>query len=433
MPNVIKIENISKQYRLGSIGTNTLRGDLQRWWYTMRGLPDPTLKIGQENLLREAAAENRSDSEYVWALRNINLDIEEGEVLGVIGKNGAGKSTLLKLLSRVTAPTTGSIKVKGRIASLLEVGTGFHPDLTGRENIYLNGAILGMNKHEIKRKESEIIEFSGVAKYVDTPVKRYSSGMYVRLAFAVAAHLEPEVLIIDEVLAVGDIEFQNKALGKIKEVSNNRNRTVLFVSHNMSAVKSLCTRAIVLENGLLTYQGSSDDCINYYIESNRDSKQPDIRDRIALLPDDPVFKLEDALLLQDSKPIANGLYSHLPVDIVITYSIKEKTTGFRLFIDLVDNQEILILRSFFDENENASSVINPGVYTSSVRIPEHLLGPAFYEIRIQAGIYNQRMCMPMDEIGFPFKVENFTFNKAYPNDTFRQKIAPILNWETVKK
>ena len=236
MSTVIKIENVSKQYRLGSIGTNTLKGDLQRWWHTVRGLPDPTLMIGQENDLKsevKAKVKNNSTStsastsdDYIWALRDINFEVKQGEVLGIIGKNGAGKSTLLKLLSRVTAPTTGNIKVKGRIASLLEVGTGFHPELTGRENIFLNGAILGMTKTEIRSKFDEIVAFSGVSKYIDTPVKRYSSGMYVRLAFSVAAYLEPEILIVDEVLAVGDADFQKNALGKMKNVSTQEGRTV---------------------------------------------------------------------------------------------------------------------------------------------------------------------------------------------------------------
>ncbi|MEN8122649.1 MAG: ABC transporter ATP-binding protein, partial [Bacteroidota bacterium] len=223
---VIKLENISKQYRLGTVGSKTLRGDLQRWWYNLRGLDDPALKIGQENTLasrQQSEANSQSpvanSQNYVWALKDINLEVKQGEILGIIGKNGAGKSTLLKLLSRVTGPTTGQIKVKGRIASLLEVGTGFHPELTGRENIFLNGAILGMTKNDIRLKFDEIVDFAGVAKYIDTPVKRYSSGMYVRLAFAVAAHLEPDILVVDEVLAVGDAEFQKKAIGKMQDVS----------------------------------------------------------------------------------------------------------------------------------------------------------------------------------------------------------------------
>ncbi|MDO9000939.1 MAG: polysaccharide ABC transporter ATP-binding protein [Bacteroidota bacterium] len=262
----IKIENLSKQYRLGNVGTGTLTHDLKSWWATARGKEDPNLQIGLENKLAEKGGD------YVYALKDINLEIKKGDIVGVIGKNGAGKSTLLKILSRVTTPTTGSIDLYGRVASLLEVGTGFHPELTGRENIFLNGAIMGMTKQEIKSKFDEIVEFAGVGKYIDTPVKRYSSGMYVRLAFAVAAHLDPEILIVDEVLAVGDVEFQKKALGKMQDVSKNEGRTVLFVSHNMGAIKTLCNKGILLLSGSCKYQGSSQDVINKYLELN-DSKQ----------------------------------------------------------------------------------------------------------------------------------------------------------------
>lgn len=257
---ILKAENISKQYRLGLVGTGTISHDLNRWWHRIRGKEDPFLKVGAIN-----DRSKLSDSNYVWALNDINFEVKKGEVLGIIGKNGAGKSTLLKILSRVTSPTGGEIKTKGRIASLLEVGTGFHPELTGRENIYLNGAILGMTKAEIRNKEQEIIEFSGCLKYIDTPVKRYSSGMRVRLAFAVAAFLEPDILVIDEVLAVGDAEFQKKAVGKMQDISKTDGRTVLFVSHNMTAVENLCSRAIVLEHGKIVFEGESNEAIKYYL------------------------------------------------------------------------------------------------------------------------------------------------------------------------
>lgn len=258
---ILKAENISKQYRLGLVGTGTISHDLNRWWASVRGKEDPYLKVGSVN-----DRSTKADSDYVWALRDINFEVQNGEVLGIIGKNGAGKSTLLKILSRVTIPTTGEIKTKGRIASLLEVGTGFHPELTGRENIYLNGAILGMTKAEIRVKEQEIILFSGCERYVDTPVKRYSSGMRVRLAFAVAAFLEPDILVIDEVLAVGDAEFQKKAIGKMQDISKSEGRTVLFVSHNMAAVKSLCTRGLVLVNGQIGFEGQIDECVSHYLK-----------------------------------------------------------------------------------------------------------------------------------------------------------------------
>jgi len=257
---IIKVENISKQYRLGQVGRKSIKQDVNRWWHQVRGKEDPYLKIGQEN-----DRTKKGTSDYVWALQDINFDVKQGEVLGVIGRNGAGKSTLLKVLSKVTAPTTGSIKIKGRIASLLEVGTGFHPDLSGRDNIYLNGAILGMTKKEITGKFDEIVDFAGVERYIDTPVKRYSSGMYVRLAFAVAAHLEPEILIVDEVLAVGDAEFQKKCLGKMKDVSVNDGRTVLFVSHNMQAIQNLCNRCIIMKNGRKVKDAVTHEAISFYL------------------------------------------------------------------------------------------------------------------------------------------------------------------------
>ncbi|MEI6265418.1 MAG: ABC transporter ATP-binding protein [Sphingobacteriia bacterium] len=261
MSTVIKVENLAKQYRLGDVGTGTLSHDLKRWWYKTRGKEDPYLQIGDSN-----DRSIKAESDYVWALKDINFEVKAGEVLGIIGRNGAGKSTLLKILSKTTAPTTGKVKVKGRIASLLEVGTGFHPELSGRENIFLNGAILGMTKKEIQLKFDEIVDFSGVERYIDTPVKRYSSGMYVRLAFAVAAHLEPEILIVDEVLAVGDAEFQKKCLGKMKDVSVNEGRTVLFVSHNMAAVKTLCSNCLVIEKGEIKYKGDVEKGISFYLK-----------------------------------------------------------------------------------------------------------------------------------------------------------------------
>jgi lipopolysaccharide transport system ATP-binding protein len=265
MTPAIKIENLSKQYRLGQVGTGTLSHDLKRWYHLVRGKEDPYLKIGEVN-----DRSTKGSSDYVWALKDINFEVQQGEVLGIIGKNGAGKSTLLKILSKVTAPTTGSITYKGRISSLLEVGTGFHPELSGRENVYVNGAILGMRKKEIDAKFDEIMDFSGCERYIDTPVKRYSSGMTVRLGFAVAAFLEPEILVVDEVLAVGDAEFQKKAIGKIQDVSKYDGRTVLFVSHNMAAVKSLCSRGIILENGVSVYEGNIEECVAKYLKGENE-------------------------------------------------------------------------------------------------------------------------------------------------------------------
>lgn len=261
MATAIEFNNVSKQYRLGLVSTKTLSHDLHRWWtVSVRGKEDPYLKIGSIN-----DRSQKADSEYVWALKDIDFKVEQGDVVGIIGKNGAGKSTLLKLLSKVTGPTTGTIKARGRIGSLLEVGTGFHGEMTGRENIYLNGAILGMTKAEINRKIDEIVDFSGCERYIDTPVKRYSSGMTVRLGFAVAAFLEPEILVVDEVLAVGDAEFQKKAIGKMQEVSTGEGRTVLFVSHNMASIRQLCKNGILLKNGFVDYMGTANDTVARYL------------------------------------------------------------------------------------------------------------------------------------------------------------------------
>jgi lipopolysaccharide transport system ATP-binding protein len=262
---VLSVENLSKQYRIGEIGTGTLSNDMKRWWAQVRGKEDPFSLVGQVN-----DRTKKAESDFVWALKDVNFQVKQGDVLGIVGKNGAGKSTLLKLISRITSPTTGSIKAKGRIASLLEVGTGMHPEMTARENIYLNGAIMGMTKREISRKFDEIVDFAGCALYVDTPVKRYSSGMRVRLGFAVAAFLEPEILIVDEVLAVGDAEFQKKAIGKMKDVSSGEGRTVLFVSHNMESIEALCTSCAVFKNGTVLSQGNTNEMIELYLNDNRE-------------------------------------------------------------------------------------------------------------------------------------------------------------------
>lgn len=297
MQPIIKVKNLSKQYRLGTIGTGTLSNDLKRWWHQARGNEDPFLKIGESN-----ERTTKGESDYVWALKDINFEVMPGEILGIIGKNGAGKSTLLKILSKVTGPTTGSIFYNGRIGSLLEVGTGFHPELTGRENIFLNGAILGMTKHEIRSKLDEIIDFSGCERYIDTPVKRYSSGMTVRLGFAVAAHLEPEILVVDEVLAVGDAEFQKKAIGKMQDVSRNEGRTVLFVSHNMGAVRNLCTKGITLINGNIVFSGTSLEATDYYLSDNG-QKGMQIIEKISTLH--PSITITEVLVNESSEDIVN--------------------------------------------------------------------------------------------------------------------------------
>ena len=329
----IEFENISKQYQLGKIGTGTLSKDLNRWWASIRGKEDPYLKIGQVN-----NRASKAEGDFVWALRDINFKVEQGEVLGIIGKNGSGKSTLLKILSKVTSPTTGCIRGRGRVASLLEVGTGFHPEMTGRENIYMNGAIMGMTKAEIDSKLDEIVDFAGVQMYVDTPVKRYSSGMTVRLGFAIAAHLEPEILVVDEVLAVGDAEFQKKAIGKMQDVAKGEGRTVLFVSHNMAAVRKLCTRGIVLQDGNLIYDGSANDAIEQYVLSCTDSRQSED----SKLPVDPngakevVF--ETMTILDDKGQIANPRCGK-------PFRINIKATSRRKYRNVVIS---LVIRNMFE-------------------------------------------------------------------------------------
>lgn len=307
---ILKVENLSKQYQLGTFGTNTIGGDVHRWWTTkVLGKEDPFLKVGQVN-----DRTSKEKAEFVWALKDINFEVKRGEVLGIIGKNGAGKSTLLKLLSRVTSPTSGVIKSAGRMASLLEVGTGFHPELTGLENIYLNGAILGMTKAEINLKLDEIIDFSGCQLYIDTPVKRYSSGMKVRLGFAVAAFLDPEILVVDEVLAVGDAEFQKKAIGKMKEVSEGAGRTVLFVSHNMASISTLCTRAIMMENGTISSDGRVSDVIDRYLESNYGQIKNDTLKDVTLRRGNGKARIVEFLINE------NGYYDDQ--DIVLNFTIK---------------------------------------------------------------------------------------------------------------
>ena len=374
---ILKVDNVSKQYRLGLVGTGTLTHDFNRFWHRIRGKEDPYLKIGEVNDRAAKATQN-----YVWALNDINFEVQKGEVLGIIGKNGAGKSTLLKILSRVTSPTTGSIKTKGRIASLLEVGTGFHPELTGRENIYLNGAILGMSKAEIKSKEEEIIDFSGCQMYIDTPVKRYSSGMRVRLAFAVAAHLEPDILVIDEVLAVGDAEFQKKAIGKMQDISKGEGRTVLFVSHNMAAVKSLCTRGIVLENGLSVFEGSAHEAVNFYFSNNLNIENVDVATRIDRTGNGKL-KVTDVALFNDAmEPVSEVISGE-------SLYVKVSVTSF----DAIDYSKLTMAINFRDnfENNTLSFITDEmGVNFAALeqqhyfmlKIPKLLLRGEAYRLRI---------------------------------------------------
>lgn len=373
----IKAENISKQYRLGEIGTGTLSHDLNRFWSKVRGKDDPYLKVGDSN-----DRSQKGTSQYVWSLKDIDLEIEQGDAVGIIGRNGAGKSTLLKLLSKVTKPTTGNFKVNGRIASLLEVGTGFNPEMTGRENIYLNGAILGMRKQEIKRKFDEIVGFSGVERYIDTPVKRYSSGMYVRLAFAVAAHLESEILIVDEVLAVGDAEFQKKCLGKMGDVSKGQGRTVLFVSHNLAAVKSLCNKGVYLKNGLLNFQGKIEDTINNYMMDNSGQIGIPIIDRTDKIGNKKI-EIRNVLFKNKNNTIVNELFSGETLKIEFHF---EKMIGIDLKEMIVacgfsDNYENKIVSWISDEMENNFESALNGVFT--LEIPNLNLRPNSYNFNYQ--------------------------------------------------
>lgn len=368
MSTVIRVENLSKQYRLGEVSTGTLAHDFNRWWHRLRGKPDPYLKIGEVN-----DRSIKGSSEYVWALRDINFEVKHGEVLGIIGKNGAGKSTLLKILSRVTKPTTGRIRAKGRVASLLEVGTGFHPELTGRENIFLNGAILGMTKAEIRRKFDEIVDFSGVERYIDTPVKRYSSGMYVRLAFAVAAHLEPEILVVDEVLAVGDAEFQKKCLGKMKDVSEREGRTVLFVSHNMAAVQSLCTQAVLLEHGGLTLQDHTNNVIDYYISSGSNSDSTYIAEE----PQKNDFHLIQILDVNHAPRQIFNFEEEIKIKFIFnveSHYIDKSEISFRV----IDQRERIVFTSLMPTSELTSD--NQKIFITTCTIPHSILVPNTYKI-----------------------------------------------------
>jgi lipopolysaccharide transport system ATP-binding protein len=376
----IQAENISKQYRLGQVGTGTITHDLNRFWHKVRGKENPYLKIGEANDRTSVG-----DSDYVWSLRDINFEIEQGEAVGIIGRNGAGKSTLLKLLSKVTKPTTGSFKVNGRIASLLEVGTGFNPEMTGRENIYLNGAILGMRRAEITRKFDEIVAFSGVERYIDTPVKRYSSGMYVRLAFAVAAHLESEILIIDEVLAVGDAEFQKKCLGKMGDVSKGEGRTVLFVSHNMAAISSLCNKGIYLKNGKIELTGNIETLTTEYLATGIDYTTY-INDFSNLTIDKEFFEpIEFGILNSEKRFLKGSLKNSCEIELFIKYKINKLTDDFNFGIAVYDLNEQLLFWSLNTDSDLVNRLnVKIGVNEASVIIPPHFLNEGEYIVELIA-------------------------------------------------
>ena len=408
----IKVEGVYKQYRLGMVSTGTVAHDLNRWWHKVRGKEDPYLTLTDTN-----DRTSKAPSEYVWALNNINFEIKEGEVLGIIGKNGAGKSTLLKLLSKVTTPTKGTIKINGRIASLLEVGTGFHPELTGRENIFLNGAILGMTKNEIRSKFDEIVDFSGVERYIDTPVKRYSSGMYVRLAFAVAAHLESNILIVDEVLAVGDAEFQRKCMGKMSEVSKNEGRTILFVSHNLTSMKALCNRGMLMEMGQIRNDGNIESVINSYLSSSA-----------------PLTSSANKSMLNEKFRNSDIIIEKIEMNSKSDFSISNEMSldvEFDCRVSII-NFNLSIL--FYDQNENVvfNSLsplidIKSGKHIFKMIIPPHFLNDITYKPRIIFVKDHKVMIDIQDSISFE-GLESETRNVRWYGK-FSGVIRPKLEWE----
>lgn len=414
---ILKAENISKQYRLGQVGTGTLSHDLNRWWHELRGKENPYLKIGDAN-----DRSTKGESDYVWALQDINFEVERGEVLGIIGKNGAGKSTLLKILSKVTAPTTGSIKSRGRIASLLEVGTGFNGEMTGRENIFLNGAILGMTKKEITSKLEEIIEFSGCERYIDTPVKRYSSGMTVRLAFAVAAFLEPEILVIDEVLAVGDAEFQKKAIGKMQDISRQGGRTVLFVSHNMAAVKSLCTRGIVLENGKVVFEGGINESVAYYLKSDVEQLNwsgVDGDHTVQLLAA-KVFAANNCTIFMNSEPI------NIRMEFILNEDFNDLVVG--LSIASVTGGPIV---GMLYNDYNSYRKFTKGIYSLLFTIPAYSLATGDYEVNFNMSIHNiKKFTSGKSKLNFSVLSESELGNKFYIENHPEYNSVCRPNWFT---
>lgn len=418
MPTSIKVENLSKIYRLGEIGTGTISRDLERWLAKIRGKEDPFLKVGQTN-----DRSKKGGSDIVYSLQDISFEIEQGDAVGIIGRNGAGKSTLLKILSRVTSPSKGKINIKGRVASLLEVGTGFHPELTGRENIFLNGAILGMRKKEIQHKLDEIIDFSGVERYIDTPVKRYSSGMYVRLAFAVAAHLESEILVVDEVLAVGDAEFQRKCLGKMGEVSKGDGRTVLFVSHNMAAVQSLCNKGIVLQHGKKLFDGSAVDAIASYQKSNHTSDVVVSKWTKENAPGDHRAKLLSA----EAFP-TQGEFINFGSGVTLKFLVQSNITNSLLDISFnVKNQEEVLMFHHGNYLTQANELKN-GLYEMRVVIPANMLNEGLYSVDVWMGLGATEIVGKQIPKAITFNVDKSNIDHIIK--TMPGIIRPKLNYQT---
>lgn len=419
---ILQAQNISKQYRLGTVGSGTLRDDVLRWWHTMRGKEDPFQKIGETNDRTQKGV-----SDYVWALQDVSFDVEQGDVLGIIGRNGAGKSTLLKILSKVTAPTTGKIKVKGRIASLLEVGTGFHPELTGKENIYLNGAILGMRKHEITRKLDEIIDFAGVERYIDTPVKRYSSGMYVRLAFAVAAHLESEILIVDEVLAVGDAEFQKKCLGKMKDVSVSEGRTVLFVSHNMDSIIRLCNKTLYLKTGSICSGGNTELIIQDYLSSESRLEY----EKAFQYNEEPneIAHLLHYRIINNLSESQLNYNIHEEIGIEMTFQVNADTNDLVCGINVFNQVDVHLFSSH--DTFNDSRRYTKGIYKSTVWIPKNILSEGIHFVSVALMTYSPFKAIEHDKSNIGFNVsdkqDGTTVRGGYVG-VFPGVVRPLLQW-----
>ncbi len=426
---VIKVENLSKQYQLGTIGSGTLYRDLQSWWAKVRGKEDPNTQLGKWD-----ASQMDSDKSF-WALKDVSFEVKQGDVLGIIGRNGAGKSTLLKVLSRVTGPSSGAIKIKGRVASLLEVGTGFHPELSGRENIYLNGTILGMRKTEIDRKFDEIVEFAEIEKFIDTPVKRYSSGMYVRLAFAVAAHLDPEILIVDEVLAVGDVEFQKKCLGKMRDVGNE-GRTVLFVSHNMVAIEQMCRSALLLESGRLWHQSNNvRDIIIKYLNTSSDAKHAswvNDSDQYSNVYFQPLqFFIGDRVGNRISMPTSNDkeMYVH------IVGKTEQLDGALQVGYALYDESERLIYWSCFnDMKEEQWPVMTLGENHIVSLIPPRFLNQGSYRLElINALYYREWINQPLENSPtITLNIQGGLSDSPYWLTKRPGILAPVFNWEKIE-
>jgi lipopolysaccharide transport system ATP-binding protein len=426
---VIAVEGLSKQYRYGVIGHGTLYKDIESWWARVRGKEDPNVKITSDVGLG-------LDGEWFWALQDVSFEVQQGEVLGIIGRNGAGKSTLLKILSRVTIPTRGVVKIKGRVASLLEIGTGFHPELTGRDNIYLNGAILGMTKAEIKSKFDEIVDFSGLERFIDTPVKRYSSGMHVRLAFAVAAHLEPEILFVDEVLAVGDAEFQKKCLGKMEDIAKG-GRTILFVSHNMAAIRNLCGRALLIDKGRLVLDDAAGNTVTRYLNQgliegvaviSAKEFEADIQGKIN--KGSPSIRLKEVGLFRESGSPCNSFFSDEGVKVSVTYQCLDVVTDLRVIVRFVDEEDrtILTVQNCDDPNEFDFYRREIGLYKSSCVIPPNTFGSKRFYVSV--ALINPKTEHLSLRRALEFDIKFKGYNNVQYGSCEDSFVRPQLKWET---